>query len=319
MPCLSRKTGLVISLGTWASFVINRSNPVTVDSHNEIEKSLPFLIRIFPGRNKNEVMGRITAIANQKGGVGKTTTAVNLGASLAAAERSVLVIDMDPQGNASSGLGYPRGEVDDGVYQALTGEMTLQETVMSTELERLHIVPATEDLAGAGIELVDVENREYRLRKALDDIKNKYDHILIDCPPSLGLLTVNSLVAAHTVMVPLQCEYYAMEGLGRLMNTIERIRASFNPDLSLEGILLCMYDPRMNLTKQVADEVRQHFASTVFDTVIPRNVRLGESPSFGKPVILYDINSKGSRSYLELAKEYLERLSLSSDRSKKER
>lgn len=314
---MSRKRGIVFSLGTWASFVINRSNPVTVDSHNKTEKSLPFLIRVLPGRDKNEVMGRVTAIANQKGGVGKTTTAVNLGASLAAAERSVLVVDMDPQGNASSGLGYPRGEVDDGVYQALTGEMTLQETVMSTELELLHIVPATEDLAGAGIELVDVENREYRLRNALDDIKNKYDHILIDCPPSLGLLTVNSLVAADTVMVPLQCEYYAMEGLGRLMNTIERIRASFNPGLSLEGILLCMYDPRMNLTKQVADEVRKHFASTVFDTVIPRNVRLGESPSFGKPVILYDFNSKGSRSYLELAKEYLERLSLSSARGKK--
>ncbi len=267
------------------------------------------LFETFQAGSSKDRMGRVVAIANQKGGVGKTTTAVNLGASLAAAERSVLVIDMDPQANASSGLGYPRGEVDIGVYQALTGEVEMQEAVRSTDLERLHVVPSTEDLAGAGIELVDVEDRENRLRRSMVSIRNRYDHILVDCPPSLGLLTVNSLVAADSVLVPLQCEYYAMEGLGRLMGTIERVRAAFNPDLCLEGILLCMYDQRMNLTKQVADEVRQHFSSYIYETVIPRNVRLGESPSFGKPVILYDINSKGSQSYLKLAREYLERSS----------
>jgi chromosome partitioning protein len=252
-------------------------------------------------------MGRVVAIANQKGGVGKTTTAVNLGACLAAAERSVLLVDMDPQANASSGLGHPRTSVSAGTYQALTGEQPASGVIVPTELSHLKLVPATEDLAGAGIELVEVERREFRLKEALDSVASRYDHVLVDCPPSLGLLTVNALVAADAVLVPLQCEYYAMEGLGRLLDTIERVRRAFNPKLGLEGILFCMYDGRTNLTRQVAEEVRSHFPSRVFETVIPRNVRLGESPSFGKPVILYDIQSKGCQSYLRLAREYLDR------------
>lgn len=252
-------------------------------------------------------MGRIVAVANQKGGVGKTTTAINLGACLAAAERSVLLVDMDPQANATSGLGVSRQSTRDGTYAALVGNRSIEEVIATTELPFLKLVPATEDLAGAEVELVEVSRREYRLQDALNKLKSRFDHILVDCPPSLGLLTINGLVAADAVLVPLQCEYYAMEGLGRLLNTIERIKHTLNPDLDLEGILFCMYDGRTNLTRQVAAEVRSHFPNLVFETVIPRNVRLGESPSFGKPVILYDIQSKGCQSYLKLAQEYLDR------------
>ena len=250
-------------------------------------------------------MAHVIAVANQKGGVGKTTTAVNLAASLAVAEKRVLAVDMDPQGNLSSGLGYPKPAVGRHVYHVLTGEESLPAVVLETALEFLHIVPAHPDLTGAEIELVGFKDRHNRLSAALQPILRRYDYILIDCPPSLGLLTLNALVAAGSVLVPLQCEYYALEGLSHLLSTIERIRASYNPRLKLEGILLCMYDKRMNLTRQVASEVRQHFDGQVFDTVIPRNVRLGESPSFGKPVLLYDIDSAGSRGYLQLAQELL--------------
>lgn len=252
-------------------------------------------------------MAHIIAIANQKGGVGKTTTAVNLGASLAAAEQRVLAVDMDPQGNLSSGLGYPKTEIDRHIYHVLTQESALGDVILPTDLEYLKIVPTQTDLIGAEIELVDAEERHLRLEHALDQVAEDYDYILIDCPPSLGLLTLNALVAADAVLVPLQCEYYALEGLSHLLGTIDRVRASFNTSLGLEGIVLCMYDKRMNLTRQVAQEVRDHFAGQVFETVIPRNVRLGEAPSFGKPVLLYDIASKGARAYLELAQELLER------------
>ncbi len=217
----------------------------------------------------------------------------------------MLAIDMDPQGNLSSGLGYPKTAVTDHIYHVLTGQLSLKDVQLESDLEFLKIVPAHPDLTGAEIELVDVEDRHQRLSKALKTVARDYDYILIDCPPSLGILTLNALVAAHSVLVPLQCEYFALEGLSHLLSTIERIRGGFNRQLSLEGILLCMYDKRMNLCRQVANEVRQHFDGQVFETVIPRNVRLGESPSFGKPVLLYDIDSTGSRGYLQLAQELL--------------
>jgi chromosome partitioning protein len=249
---------------------------------------------------------RVVAIANQKGGVGKTTTAVNLSASLAVSERPTLLIDLDPQGNASSAFGlrnpYPQ------IYHALIGERVMKDAACRTELSHLHVVPAGVDLVGAEIELVNTPHRERRLEMALADARHDYDFVLVDCPPSLGLLTLNALAAADGVLIPLQCEYYALEGLARLLDTLERVRRELNPGLRLEGILLTMLDARANLGRQVADEVRRHFGSQVLRSVIPRNVRLSEAPSHAKPVLLYDIQSRGALAYLELARELLERL-----------
>ena len=248
-------------------------------------------------------MAVVIAIANQKGGVGKTTTAVNLAASLAVAEQRVLLVDADAQANATSGLGVRPGTVERGVYEVLLGEATLASVLRETELPTLHVAPATPDLAAAETDLVDLDQRGTRMREAIDSVRDRFDYILIDCPPSLGLLTINALSASDSVIVPMQCEYYALEGLSRLTDTIERIRAGLNEKLRIAGVLLTMYDPRMSLAREVADEVRRHYH--VYETVIPRNVRLAEAPSHGRPVILYDASSRGSHGYLSLARELL--------------
>ncbi len=250
-------------------------------------------------------MARVLCVANQKGGVGKTTTAVNLAASLAAAERRVLLVDVDPQSNASSGVGVrlERGEVS--TYDVLLGRAPLAEAVRPTQVPHLSVVPSAPDLAGAEVELVARPRRELRLRSALQAVRDEYDFVFLDCPPSLGLLTVNALVASDGVIIPLQCEYYALEGLSQLLRTVRAVRRSFNPRLDIEGIVLTMFDTRNNLSHQVADEVRRHFRSKVFRSVIPRNVRLSEAPSHGKPALLYDIRSAGAQSYLRMAREIL--------------
>ncbi|MGB9735514.1 MAG: ParA family protein [bacterium] len=252
-------------------------------------------------------MGKVISIANQKGGVGKTTTAVNLSASLAVAEKKVLLVDLDPQGNSTSGFNIDKTTLQNNIYHALIGKSKLSQIIMPTELEYLKIAPSNEELIGAEIELINVISRETRLKNALKEIKELYDYIIIDCPPSLGILTINALTASDSIIIPLQCEYYAMEGLGQLMKTVELVTENINQLLEIEGILLTMFDPRNNLSYQVMEEIDKHFASLRFKTIIPRSVRLGEAPSFGKPALLYDITSKGARSYIEMAKELLQK------------
>ncbi len=250
-------------------------------------------------------MGKVISIANQKGGVGKTTTAVNLSASLAITKIKTLLVDADPQGNSSSGVGYGKEDIEENLYHALIGEVSIREVIKGTAIPHLKIVTANTDLIGAEIEFINEIAREKKLKEVLSEVVPEYDFVFIDCPPSLGILTVNSLTAAHSVLIPLQCEYYAMEGLTQLLKTIRLVKEHLNPELQIEGILLTMYDARNNLSHQVAEEVRSHFKGKVFPTVIPRNIRLSEAPSYGKPVILYDAQSKGAQSYIELAKEIL--------------
>ncbi|SEH27597.1 ParA family protein [Magnetospirillum fulvum] len=250
---------------------------------------------------------RVIAIANQKGGVGKTTTAINLATALAATRRNVLIIDLDPQGNASTGLGIDRASRATNIYHVLMGEASLSDTAITTDIPGLTVVPSGVDLSGAEIELIDFDRREHRLRDALAGSLESFDYVLIDCPPSLNLLTLNALVGADAVLVPLQCEFFALEGISHLVKTIERVRQAFNPGLVLQGIILTMFDKRNNLSDQVAADVRDFFGDKVYNTVIPRNVRVSEAPSHGKPVLLYDMKCSGSEAYLHLASEVLKR------------
>lgn len=250
-------------------------------------------------------MGKIIAIANQKGGVGKTTTTVNLAASLGVLEKKILLIDADPQANASSGLGIDVESVEKGTYQLLEHNCTAEEAIQKTSSPHVDIIPAHIDLVASEIELVHVEKREYMLQTALESIKNNYDYILIDCAPSLGLLTLNALTAANSIIIPIQCEYFALEGLGKLLNTIKSVQKIHNANLDIEGLLLTMYDSRLRLSNQVVEEVQNHFHDMVFKTIIQRNVRLSEAPSYGESIINYDVNSKGASNYLSLAKEII--------------
>ncbi|MGB5435659.1 MAG: AAA family ATPase [Maribacter sp.] len=252
-------------------------------------------------------MGKIIAIANQKGGVGKTTTTVNLAASLGVLEKKVLLIDADPQANATSGLGIDVDKVEIGTYQLLEHTKSAKETIITTDSPNLDLIPSHIDLVAIEIELVDKDEREYMMKKAIIDLKDDYDYILIDCAPSLGLLTLNALTAADSVIIPIQCEYFALEGLGKLLNTIKSVQKIHNPDLDIEGLLLTMYDSRLRLSNQVVEEVRKHFSEMVFDTIIQRNVRLSEAPSYGESIIKYDASSKGATNYLNLANELLKK------------
>jgi chromosome partitioning protein len=251
-------------------------------------------------------LGKVIAITNQQGGVGKTTTAINLGASLAANDLRVLIVDSDPQGNSTTGLGIEKDSSQSTLYDALLGELTLSDVIVQTEFGGLDVVPADKNLVGATLELIDREGREFCLRDKLKTLRDRYDFVLVDCPPALDLLTVNALVAADSVLIPIVCEFFALEGISQLMDTIERVRGALSHNLQIEGILLTMYDERTNLTRQVAADLREFFAEEVFDTVIPRSVRLAEAPSYGKPILAYDVRSRGAESYIKLAKEILE-------------
>ena len=252
-------------------------------------------------------MGKVISIANQKGGVGKTTTAINLAASLAAVEHPTLVIDIDPQSNTTSGLGIDTKTVTNSVYEIMIGSTNIDDTIRQTELDFLDVVPSHINLVGAEIEMIDREERERILKKAIESVRDKYDFVIIDCPPSLGLLTINALTASNSIVIPVQCEYFALEGLGQLLNTIKIVRQHLNPDLDIEGVLLTMYDTRTRLSNQVADEVKRYFDDRVFKAVIARNIRLAEAPSFGKPALLYDSTSVGAKNYLALAREIIKR------------
>lgn len=254
-----------------------------------------------------EPLGKVIAIANQKGGVGKTTTAINLAASLAANDLRVLLIDSDPQGNATTGLGITKGDDHLTLYQVLLGAVDITTAIIPTEFEGLDILPADRNLVAANIELVELENREFRLRERLESVRARYHFILIDCPPALDLLTLNAMVAADSVLIPIQCEFFALEGISQLLDTIERVRGSFGSTLQIEGVLLTMYDDRTNLTRQVEFDLRGFFEKSVFETVIPRSIRLAEAPSYGKPIIAYDVRSRGAECYIQLAKEVLAR------------
>ena len=253
------------------------------------------------------MFAKVIAIANQKGGVGKTTTAINLSASLAANDLHVLLIDSDPQGNSTTGLGIAKGGERPTLYQVLLGQTDLASAIVHSEFEGLDILPSDKNLVAANLELIDVDDREMCLRKALEAVRSSYDYVLIDCPPALDLLTVNALVAADSVLIPIQCEFFALEGISQLIDTIERVQQSFGGRLSIEGVLLTMYDDRMNLTRQVEQDLREFFEDQVLQTVIPRSVRLAEAPSFGKPILAYDVRSRGAESYIQLAKEILAR------------
>ncbi|OZS78991.1 sporulation initiation inhibitor Soj [Tetzosporium hominis] len=250
-------------------------------------------------------MGRIIAIANQKGGVGKTTTSVNLSACLAYLGKKVLLVDIDPQGNASSGVGVNKGEIDQCIYDVLIDDVPVKDIIVETKVENLHIVPATISLAGAEIELVSTISREVRLKRSLEEVSPYYDYVIIDCPPSLGLLTINSLTASDAIIIPVQCEFYALEGLSQLLSTIRLVQKHLNKNLTIDGVLLTMFDARTNLGIQVIEEVKKYFQDKVYKTIIPRNVRLSEAPSHGEPIIIYDPKSRGAEVYLELAKEVI--------------
>ncbi len=252
-------------------------------------------------------MGRIIAIANQKGGVGKTTTSINLSASIAESGKKVLVIDIDPQGNTTSGLGVDKNELDNTIYELILGECSIHECVLKNVVKGVSLLPSNVNLAAAEIELIGVDRKEFILKKEVDWIKDQYDYILIDCPPSLSMLTVNAMTTANTVLVPIQCEYYALEGLSQLIHTVNLVKERLNPDLAMEGVVFTMYDSRTNLSSQVVENVKEHFKQKVFDTVIPRNIRLAEAPSYGMPISLYDPKSAGAEAYRSLAKEIIKR------------